>query len=41
MFALLFKDVIDKLICTPVLSNYSLFPLVKLFSILYTVLCNL
>lgn len=41
MFALLFKGVTDKLICTSVFKNYSFFPLVKFFTILYTFLCNL
>lgn len=41
IFALLFKGVTDKLICTSVLRNYSFFPLVRFFSLLYTFLCNL
>lgn len=41
MFALLFKGVTSKLICTSVFKNYSFFPLVKFFPILYTFLCNL
>lgn len=41
MFALLFKGVTDKLICTSVFKNYSFFPLVKFFTMLYTFLCNL
>lgn len=41
IFALLFKGVTDKLICTSVFSIYSCFPLVRFFSILYTFLCNL
>lgn len=40
IFALLFKGVTDKLICTSVFRNYSFFSLVKFFS-LYTFLCNL
>jgi len=41
IFALLFKGVTDKLIYTSVFRNYSFFPLVKFFSLLYTFLCNL
>lgn len=41
MFALLFKGVTDILICTSVFKNYSFFPLVKFFTMLYTFLCNL
>lgn len=42
MFALLFKDVTYKLTCTSVFKNYSFFPLVKFFIMLYTfLLCNL
>lgn len=41
MFALLFKGVADKLTCTSVFKNYSFFPLVKFFTMLFTFLCNL
>lgn len=41
ILALLFKGATDKLIFTSVFRNYSFFPLVKFFSILYTFLCNL
>lgn len=40
MFALLFKGVTDKLICTSVFKSDSFFPLVTFFT-MYTFLCHL